>query len=118
MVYKEFRKIREVAIENGQIVKNIDLDMAKNGEHAEIHGNINGNLIAMQSDKHVHFLNNTSRQPDVIMRTLTPYPRITKKRKSPKKIAKKGPKKGLKKGPKKGLNNSRKSVRKGSNKAK
>ena len=113
MVYQEFRKIHEVAIENGQIVKNIDLEMAKNGEHAEIHGNINGNLIAMQSDKHVHFVNNTSRQPDVIMRTLTPYPRITKKRKSPK-IAKKG----LKKGPKKELKNSRKSVRKGSNKAK
>ena len=103
MVYQEFRKIREVAIENGQIVKNIDLEMAKNGEHAEIHGNINGNLIAMQTDKHVHFVNNTSRQPDVIMRTLTPYPRITKKRKSPK-IAKKGPK------------NSRKSVKKGSKK--
>ena len=118
MVYQEFRKIHEVAIENGQIVKNIDLEMAKNDEHAEIHGNINGNLIAMQSDKHVHFLNNTSRRPNVIMRTLTPYPRITKKRKSPKKIAKKG----LKKGPKKGPKNSRKSVRKGpkkeSNKAK
>ena len=112
MVYQEFSKIREVAIENGQIVKNIDLEMAKNDEHAEIHGNINGNLISIQSDKHVHFLNNISRQPHIIVRTLTPYPRITKKRKSLKKIAKKGPKKEPKKESNKGPKNSRKKVSK------